>query len=270
MDYWPQLQLIGCWKGGTVGVRLNELHRWFGESMPVRDFGYMASEAQMTLPISDSGSAGILDSAPIFTSSFRRAEIASPQPVTLTCAELKTGESYYLILTTPGGLYRYDINDVVRVAGFFRQTPLLEFVRKGRDVTNITGEKLHVNQVIQAMEQAQALAGIAPRHYRGFADAEESRYAFMVEFDGANAKRRSAQAIARRAGCKTCAQLNIEYAQKRASQRLKPPVLCVMQPGWYERQGQRRAPPRRRDTQFKAQLLSTTPEASRAKSQRVD
>ena len=60
-DYWPRLQLIGCWKGGTVGVRLNELRRWFGESMPVRDLGYMASEAQMTLPISDSGSAGILD-----------------------------------------------------------------------------------------------------------------------------------------------------------------------------------------------------------------
>ena len=82
-------------------------------------------------------------------------------------------------------MYRYDINDVVRVAGFYKRTPLIEFVRKGRDVTNITGEKLHVNQVIQAMAQAQTAAGIAAQHYRAFADVAQSRYAFMVEFDGA-------------------------------------------------------------------------------------
>ncbi len=257
-DYWPQLQLIGCWKGGTVGVRLNELHRWFGESMPVRDLGYMASEAQMTLPISDSGSAGILDVSANFYEFIPESEIASPQPAPVTCAELKAGESYYLILTSPSGLYRYDINDVVRVAGFYQQTPLLEFVRKGRDVTSITGEKLHVNQVIQAMAQAQALAGIAPRHYRGFADAEESRYAFMVEFDGANANEASLKQLLAALERNLC-ELNIEYAQKRASERLKPPVLCVMEPGWYERSASATLGSGGRDTQFKAQLLSTTP-----------
>ena len=261
MDYWPQLQLIGCWKGGTVGVRLNELHRWFGESMPVRDLGYMASEAQMTLPISDSGFAGIPDLNGNFYEFIPEAEIDSPQPATLTCAELKTGESYYLILTTPGGLYRYDINDVVRVAGFFRQTPLLEFVRKGRDFTNITGEKLHVNQVIQAMELAQALAGITPRHYRGIADAEESRYSFPIEFDGANPSDDALRQLLA-ALDQNLAQLNIEYAQKRASQRLKPPVLCLMPPGWYERQASAALHRGARDTQFKAQLLSTTPQAT--------
>jgi GH3 auxin-responsive promoter len=49
-EYWPSLQLIGCWKGGTVGIRLKEFDRWFGEGTPVRDLGYMASEAQMSLP----------------------------------------------------------------------------------------------------------------------------------------------------------------------------------------------------------------------------
>lgn len=88
-------------------------------------------------------------------------------PTTLTCAELDEGENYYIVLTTPGGLYRYDINDVVRVSGFCNQTPLIEFIRKGRDVTNITGEKLHVNQVIQAMEQALSAAGLPLHNYRG-------------------------------------------------------------------------------------------------------
>jgi hypothetical protein len=256
MAYWPELQLIGCWKGGSVGVRLNELSRWFGDGMPVRDLGYMASEAQMTLPISDSGSAGILDVSANFYEFIPESEIGNAHPESLTCAELREGEHYYLILTTPGGLYRYDINDVVRVASFYQRTPLIEFVRKGRDVTNITGEKLHVNQVIHAMAQAQTVAGIAAQHYRVFADVAQSRYAFMVEFNGTNPNENALKQFLAAVDA-NLSQLNIEYAQKRESERLNAPVLCVMQAGWFERKSLQRGG---RDTQFKAQLLSTVPE----------
>jgi len=258
-DYWPALKMIGCWKGGSVGVRLAELARWFSAAMPLRDLGYMASEAQMTLPIEDAGSAGILDINGNFYEFIPESEIDSSQPTVLTCAELKEGEGYYVILTTPGGLYRYDINDVVRVTGFFKRTPLLEFVRKGRDVTSITGEKLHLNHVIRAMELAQTAAGIAPQHYRAWADVIESRYAFMVEFNGANPHEQALKHLLAALDAKL-SELNIEYAQKRASHRLKPPVLCVMQPGWFERKSRNAIQSGGRDTQFKAQLLSTKPE----------
>lgn len=258
-EYWPRLQLIGCWKGGTVGVRLKEFARWFGEKIPRRDLGYMASEGQMTLPISDSGSAGILAIDENFYEFIPETEIDSPSPTTLTCAEIEEGKNYYLLLTTPGGLYRYDINDVVRVAGFFNRTPLIEFVRKGRDVTNITGEKLHVHQVVQALEQAQSATGIVVRHFRAFADLEKSRYAFLVEFDGPHP---TEHALSQLLGeLDTCLQdLNIEYAQKRESGRLGAPILCVMKPGWFERKANAVLESGARDTQFKAQLLSSAPE----------
>jgi hypothetical protein len=258
-DYWPELQMIGCWKGGSVGVRLSEFHRWFGESMAVRDLGYMASEAQMTLPISDTGSAGILDVGANFYEFIPESEIDNARPTTLTCAELREGDHYYVILTTPGGLYRYDINDVVRVAGFYKRTPLIEFVRKGRDVTSITGEKLHVNQVIHAMIEAQTVAGIAVQHYRAFADVAQSRYAFMVEFIG-NPPTEIALKQLLSALDANLDKLNMEYAEKRQSQRLKSPVLCVMHAGWFDRKAAAVIQRSSRDTQFKAQLLSTTPE----------
>ena len=128
--------------------------------MPVRDLGYMASEAQMTLPISDCGCAGILAIDANFYEFIPESEIDSASPHHSPARNSEEGEIIIVILTTPAGLYRYDINDVVRVTGFYKRTPLIEFVRKGRDVTNITGEKLHVNQVIQAMEQAQRATGI--------------------------------------------------------------------------------------------------------------
>jgi hypothetical protein len=258
-EYWPRLQLIGCWKGGTVGVRLQEFARWFGKTTPVRDLGYMASEAQMTLPISDSGSAGILAIDENFYEFIPESEIDSPAPTILTCAELEAGASYYLVLTTAAGLYRYDINDVVRVAGFYNQTPLIEFVRKGRDVTNITGEKLHVNQVIQAMAQAQNAAGMAVQHFRACADAEESLYSFFVELDGAMPAQERLMQLLQELDASLRA-LNVEYAQKRESRRLAAPVLCVMKSGWFQRKANAALEPGTRDVQLKAQLLSATPE----------
>ena len=258
-DYWPQLKLIGCWKGGSVGVRLKEFGRWFDESTPVRDLGYMASEAQMTLPIADPGSAGILDIGANFYEFIPESEISNAKATPLVCSELEEGMEYYIVLTTPGGLYRYDINDVVRVAGFHNRTPLLEFIRKGRDVTSITGEKLHVNQAIQAVAHAQAAMGVAVRHFHACAEVAESRYAFSVEFDGVTpAGDCLAQLL-----CELDNQLgrlNIEYAQKRESGRLGAPVLWVMKPGWFERKTQANLARSGRDVQFKAPLLSATPE----------
>jgi hypothetical protein len=260
-DYWPGLQLIGCWKGGTVGIRLKEFERWFPPGMPVRDLGYMASEAQISLPITDDGCAGILAIDKNFYEFIPEAEIASTSPTVLHCAELEIGERYYPILTTPGGLYRYDINDVIQVAGFFQRTPLIEFVRKGRDVTNITGEKLHVNQVIHALEQAQRAAGLAVRHFRAFADGEKSRYVFSVEFDGTIPEQNQLGRLLDE--CDSCLRrLNVEYAQKRASRRLDDPVLWVMKPGWFERKTHSTLQRGGRDVQFKAQLLSAMPEDS--------
>jgi hypothetical protein len=261
-DYWPDLALIGCWKGGSVGVRLKEFTDWFGESVPVRDLGYMASEAQITLPIGDRGSAGILDIAANYYEFIPESEIDSANPVTLTCERLERERTYYLILTTPAGLYRYDINDLVRVADFHKRTPVIEFVRKGRDVTNITGEKLHVNQVIGAMEQAQQQVEFAPRHYRVSADIVQSRYLISVEFDGGEPARESLERMLQTLEDHLC-QLNLEYEQKRRSDRLRAPLLQVMKPGWFERKTRQVVERGMRDTQLKAQLLSSELEDSR-------
>jgi hypothetical protein len=251
-EYWPRLQLIGCWKGGSVGIRLQEFPRWFGGT-PVRDLGYMASEAQMTLPISDSGSAGILAIDENFYEFIPEAEIGGASPPVLTCAEIEEGATYYLILTTRAGLYRYDINDVVRVTGFYNRTPLIEFVRKGRDVTNITGEKLHVNQVIEAIAQAQNSAGVAVQHFRACADVEKSLYAFAVELNGGMPTAQQLSQMLRELD-QCLRKLNVEYAQKRASRRLAAPVLWVMKPGWFERKASTNLRSAH-DVQFKAPLL---------------
>ena len=258
-EYWPELALIGCWKGGSVGVRLNELPRWFGNAVPIRDLGYMASEAQITLPITDAGCGGVLDIAANFYEFIPESQIDSHPPEVLSCDQIESGRSYYLILTTPAGLYRYDINDVVRVAGFHKKTPIVEFVRKGRDVTNLTGEKLHVNQVIAAFTAAQKITGACPQHYGACAAIDQSRYLFSVEFNGCEPDRDSLQRFLTTVDEHLCL-LNIEYREKRRSDRLHAPGLQVMRPGWFERKTSAMLARAGRDAQLKVQLLSSDPE----------
>ena len=76
------------------------------------------------------------------------------EPKFLTLDGIRKGIDYYIVVTTPSGLYRYFINDLVRVSGYLHKTPLLKFVQKGKGVTNITGEKLYESQVLTAVRAA--------------------------------------------------------------------------------------------------------------------
>ena len=59
-DYWPNLQFLSNWMGGTMRAYLRGYPEYFGET-PVRDVGLIASEGRMTIPIEDGTPAGILD-----------------------------------------------------------------------------------------------------------------------------------------------------------------------------------------------------------------
>ena len=258
-DYWPDLQAIGCWKGGSLGFQLTKLDQWFNPSTPIRELGYLASEAHCSLPISDSGAEGLLAIHTNFYEFIHEEERDKANPRILTCDELRPGESYYILLTTAGGLYRYDINDIVRVTGHYRNTPVIEFLRKGRDVANLTGEKVHVTQVIQAVQQAQEDAQLFLRHFRVVADVIRCRYEFMLEFEEACSSTERLSIFLARVD-EVLAQVNVEYLQKRRSMRLGSPCLHVMKHGWFERTVRGRLQQGARDAQLKLSLLTETKE----------
>lgn len=240
-DYWPDLALIGCWKGGTVGSYLEHFPQYFDPDrtgmVPTRDWGLLASEGRFTIPLSDQGSAGVLT---VGTNhyEFVPAEDVDDHPddrsrwTYLSAHEIEPDHEYYVVFTTTGGLYRYDINDVVEVVGTYNRTPTLVFKRKGRGMTNITGEKLSVNQVIAAFDSAQKALGVEIPHFKAEPDQRGARYVFKVEAPALQPAdfHRLLEHLDR-----TLKALNLEYEGKRKSQRLNGPVLLVMKPGWYDR-----------------------------------
>lgn len=230
---WPELELIGCWLGGAAALHAERLHSHFGSRAALRDLGLLASEGRMTLPVADATPAGPLAVHANYYEFVPEDDIDNPDPPVLGAHDLELGQRYYVLLTGGNGLYRYDINDVVEVVGFHRATPSVAFVRKGRDMVSLTGEKLHVNHLQSALRGASQETGLKVLEFRLVPDAERLGHDLLVEFQGGQPDRRSLAAFVAAVDRRLQAD-NCEYRSKRTSGRLGPPRLFVMRPGWSE------------------------------------
>lgn len=262
-DYWPDLALIGCWKGGTVGHHLGKFNEWLDPDgqrpIPVRDWGYLASEMRGSVPLSDEGSQGALTVASNFFEFVDPEEVASRPDETAswnfrTVADIEDGKEYYVFVTTAAGLYRYDINDIIQVQGYYNKTPQIVFLRKGRGMTNLTGEKLSVNQVIDAIEQAARVAEVTVSHFKAEADEDNERYLLRVEPSQPLPQAKAEEFLSE--VDQNLKNINVEYKAKRDSLRLKAPILHIMREGWYERGRREHAASGKRLFEAKTEVLS--------------
>jgi hypothetical protein len=225
-DYWPKLGLIGCWKGGPLKIYTDKFGRFFG-GIPVRDLGLMSSECRMTIPMQDEGSAGPLDIENNFFEFIPEEEMEEPFPETVLPKGLEIGKKYFIIVTTASGLYRYNISDVVEVTGFFHDNPVVRFINKGSHISNITGEKISEYQVVSAMERVKKALGLEIESFSlALCIDETPYYSLLIERDkieGEEAARTIITEFDKQLGF-----LNIEYAKKRDSNRLKPVSLRII------------------------------------------
>ena len=161
---WPMLGVLGVWCGGSAAAYIPRLKQQF-DDVPVRDHGLHASEGRMTMPLEDNSSAGVLEVETHFFEFIPVRESESSQPVVLEAHELEEGREYFILLTTSSGLYRYNIQDVVRCVGFFGSSPILEFRHKGAHISSITGEKIAESQVVESVRIACNQTGLSPQIY---------------------------------------------------------------------------------------------------------
>jgi hypothetical protein len=257
---WPRLAAIGCWKGGTVGAYLAKFDTLFPQGPPVRDFGYYATELRGSVPLSDQGDAGTIAIGTNVLEFHLAGEDRAPQGRELLRVEqLEVGERYFVYVTNASGLYRYDMNDIVEVAGHYGRTPLIRFIQKGKGVVSFTGEKLYEVQVIAAVDQA--LASLRGRYHFIAAVAElvegtTPRLVFLIEFDDPIAEHHGSALVDRIDAA--LGDQNEEYQTKRKSLRYGAPIIRVVRSGEYDRYRRRMVETgQRADGQFKILRLTS-------------
>ena len=253
-DFWPNLALIECWKGGTVKLYLKELPQYFGD-VPVRDFGCLSTEARNSIATSDIGAGGVLAVTTNFYEFVPKAEMNRPNPRFLLCDQLEKGREYFIVVTTPGGLYRYNIDDIIIVDGFFNKTPVIEFVQKGSNSVSLTGEKMYESQINAAVLKAVEKNEILIEFFSATIEPSmPGRYVFLVEFNSnptADDKKALLAAIEENLRIE-----NREYNDLRNEGVLGEPVLKVVRKGNFEKYREMKIKNGAHDGQFKAPELT--------------
>lgn len=250
-DIWPHLQGIVTWTGGSCGTALNGLAGVIPEGIPVIELGYLASEFRGTLNIDARNNLCLPTLFQTFFEFVEREAWESGSSEFLGLHELEPGGEYYVFVTTPEGLYRYDMNDIVRVSGKVRETPTLDFVQKGKGTTSITGEKLTESQALDAVPPILANRNVQQRFFIVIADEAAAGYTLFVEAgQGESQILGHGDAIAAEVDHRLC-QLNVEYEAKRKSGRLSPLAVRWLPDGAGDRYRSVCVNSGQRDTQFK-------------------
>ena len=175
-EYWKDLKLGLFWMSASVGKYVDELRQLLPPSTKFMDVGYGSSEAKFNIPLRPEETSGVLSTATAFYE-FIPEEGGSP----LLAHQVVAGRNYELVITTWGGLYRYNMKDIVRVTGFVGNTPMIEFQYKSIEVLNMVDEKLPVNLVCDIIRQYLAEKGCQVRQIQIYQDVQKHCYQCYVE-----------------------------------------------------------------------------------------
>lgn len=112
-------------------------------------------------------------------------EIDSPNPLTLTLDEVKTGQNYAIIISTNGGLWRYMIGDTIE---FTSINPFLfKITGRTKNYINAFGEEVIIDNAEKALSEACKETGAIITEYTAapiyFGDNSAGAHEWLIEFE---------------------------------------------------------------------------------------
>ena len=165
VDYsviWEKLSLVSCWADSDsyeIFIKLKEKLNPNKKNMNLKfqGKGLMSTECIVSFPLENvkNGSVAAYNSFfyEFIQVSDDKLENRSPKLLD----ELELGERYCVVVTTNAGLYRYNTNDIVEVTGFYHKIPIVKFVGRINNFSDIVGEKLKNSfvekQVLTTLEE---------------------------------------------------------------------------------------------------------------------
>ena len=167
---WPKLQLISCWADGHAKESIPGIETFF-PGVAIQPKGLMATEGVITLPLANHRPLAIRSH--VFEFLDENDNVFAPW-------QLQQGQEYSVLLTTGGGLYRYQLGDRVAVDGFYRQVPSLRFLGRDKQVSDYFGEKLNETFVARLLDELLSTYGLQPRFSMLALDDSRSPPAYVL------------------------------------------------------------------------------------------
>ena len=177
---WPKFMWSYGMVSSTLKFYVKKLRRYIGDA-PIHNMGYAAAEGYMGMPVELNVNDCALLPKSVFFEFIPVDDPDCDRP--LTVSEVEEGKLYELVVTNRSGLYRYKIEDVVRITGFYNKCPRFEFLYRNNLALNIANEKTTTDMVDWAAERLQEKFGISFTGYSfyGDTDGKLARYVLLAE-----------------------------------------------------------------------------------------
>lgn len=161
---WPNLGLLSCWGDGNSAPYLNQLKGLFTH-VPVQPKGLLSTECVVSFPWSTTGESVLAIRSHFYEFTPISDDGTACNDKTVLANELELGQRYRVVVTTSGGLYRYDLGDIVEVIGYDEQCPRIRFVGRFDAVSDLVGEKLHEDHVSKILHALFDELGLVPKFF---------------------------------------------------------------------------------------------------------
>ncbi len=250
--FW-NITFLANWTGGTLKLYLPRLCELF-DNVPIRDIGLLASEGRFSIPLEDNTPAGVAEITSNLLEFIPVDRVEESNPPVLSAHQLDIGGEYVLVVSNWAGLWRYNMDDRVRVTDRIGNSPVFEFLSRGRHTASITGEKITEHQVVTAMQQADQATGLTVNRF-----VMQGRFTGKPHYELRLEGLSNSEALQlARVVDNALAEINIEYAGKRKTGRLGPIQAVLLDPGTLDQQEWASIARRHgRSEQYKHQYLLT-------------
>jgi len=172
---WPKLRVVSCW-GDAHAARACEMLRSRLGGVVIQPKGLIATEAFISLPYANKHPLAIRSHFFEFLDKQGRSHLAS---------ELDLHEVYRVVVTTSGGLYRYQLQDDITVDGFVDATPSIRFIGKVDNTCDLVGEKLTEVFVTACLARVFEKRNVCPAF--SMMAPDESRLGYILYLEAENA-----------------------------------------------------------------------------------
>lgn len=184
---WPKLTWGYGMMGANLTVYIDKLRRYVGD-LPLHNMGYAAAEGFFAMPTELNTNDGVLLPHCIFFEFLpiedgEEEARAGVKPLLIN--QLEVGKEYEIVVSNFSGLYRYRMEDVVRVTKMYNNTPCVELRYRQNLSLNVANEKTTTQMVDFASKQTAEKMGVKLAGYSFYGDYSTNppRYCMLAEIE---------------------------------------------------------------------------------------
>ncbi len=238
---WPNLECF-LHTGAPLGLLGDELHALLGSHVSFQEV-YAAAEGWFAVQDGEPAAGlRLLTDAGIFFEFLPMRDYDDELPahlgrICVPLAEVKIGVDYALVITTPAGLCRYVVGDIVRFVSL--EVPRLQFVGRTRLQLSLFGEYVSERELTESLFEVCARHSWVPVNFHVSPLMKETipvprgGHEWWVELRPGTVQTPTGPRLAMDLD-EALSRRNRDYAQRRATASIEPPMVRLVMPGIFE------------------------------------